>query len=75
MEMVALKNEILKKYRGVGLDFDNGKQDGTSNAHWSVWQPNLGFSSMMGFVHLHSNCLPSAHVQYGECDFHLDDKY
>ena len=48
--MVAFEIATLKNYRGVGLEFDNGKQDGTINVHWSVWQPKLRVWLMMGLV-------------------------
>ena len=75
MEKMTFDIVIHKNYGGVGLEFDNGKQASTINAHWSVWQPNLGFGSMMGCGHLHSNYFPFSPVQYGECDFRLGDRY
>ena len=65
MEMVAFDIVTHRNYRGVLLEFDNGKQSSAINAHGSVRHPNLGFGSMMGFGHFHSNCFPFAPVQYG----------
>ena len=48
--MVAFEITTLKNYRGVGLEFDNGKKYGTINAHWSVWQPKLRAWLTMGLV-------------------------
>ena len=74
-EMEAFNIVTLKNYREVGLETVNGRHLGAFNAHWNVWQPNLGLGSMMGFGHLQCSFLPFAPVQYGECDFHEDNRY
>ena len=67
--------ESIMNYREAGLGVVNGHHVDSFNARWKVWQPNLGLGSMMGFGHLQCSFLPFAPAQYGECDFHEDDRY
>ena len=62
-------------YRGLGLEDVNGKQGGAFNAHWKVWQPNLGLGSMMGLGYSQLGYLTFSPAQYGECDIHGNDRY
>ena len=50
MEKVEIDIESITNYREVGFRVDNGKQYGTINACWGMWQPNIGFGSTMGLV-------------------------
>ena len=50
-EMETFDMVMHEKYIEVGLGFDNGQQVGTINAHWEVWQPNVGLGSTMKFGH------------------------
>ena len=62
-------------YRIVGLEGVNRKHVGAFNVHWKEWKPCLGHGSTNRFGHLQLGCLPFSPTQYGECDFHGNDRH
>ena len=69
-EMETFDMGTHENYREVGLGFYNGPKAGNINARWEVWQPNIGFVSMMKFVHYSvSLFVPFSSAQHGEGDF------